>query len=235
MGWASGVLPKRRLVYAAMMDAAVGVGSAIHKAAQVKGDQHGMGISSIDGGNADPIHVLAAVLEDQVGITFGLPFKGRRAGVGVDPVNIGVPAGIAHVEVAIRVKTDVLPEVAAVRAAKITNIRCLAGGRSNGVKAALGGAEQHAVVRIESDGFNARAAQRGHRSNVAGRAVKRHQGRAIVGQAIQGAVRGVGNVVVKRRAQIGNLSEGAVHQVDDAETVVAGVELNGINVVLRPR
>jgi len=56
-----------------------------------------------------------------------LPDEGRAAGVGVDLVKVcaRAVAGIAQVEVAIGVKTDVLPQVAAVRTAKITNIRCL--------------------------------------------------------------------------------------------------------------
>jgi len=42
---------------------------------QVEGNQYWLRIGTVDGGNADPIHILAAVLKDQVRITFDLPSK----------------------------------------------------------------------------------------------------------------------------------------------------------------
>src|SRR5208337_4557547 len=100
------------------MDAAISVESASHKAGQVEGKQHRLRTGSVDRRNADPVHVLTSILEDQVRIAFDLPFKGRAAGVGVHLVNVRVVSGIAQIEVAIGVKTDVLREIEVVRIAK---------------------------------------------------------------------------------------------------------------------
>lgn len=199
-----------------LVNAAIGIRPTVHETGQIKSQQFCRLAGSICLGNS--VQGLARILKFQVRISDGFAHPRRRAGRDIDLINVRIGAGVAHIEITVRCKANVLSGLVEIAGAAIIADRSrFPRGDIDGEKFGGRGCEQ-SPIGTKSQRRNA-LAQGGNLSNGAVRLIKFYEHRLIrdaVQNSVGGAISDIINIGPANRA---NFGKAAGSQVDRAKGI----------------